>query len=142
LIVADSSYIVESLLASGEEFERDTMVTSDLAIHEVANAMYVQQYVLNTIKDGLAYVDRYYEAVEAGALEVVSTSKALVGEAFEIASRNGEAIYDCIFVALALSLNSELRTIDKRQARIFENERSRRSNDTNGSPGSRGSLER
>ncbi|HEV2226876.1 MAG TPA: type II toxin-antitoxin system VapC family toxin [Nitrososphaerales archaeon] len=102
------------------------MVAPDLAIHEVTNALYVQQHVLNAIKSGLSYVDKLFEAVDAQALEVVASSKALVGEAFEIAIRNGGTTYDCLFVALALRMNLELRTIDKKQARIFESERVRR----------------
>jgi predicted nucleic acid-binding protein len=139
--VADSSYLLESILAAGEEFEGETMVAPDLAIHEVSNALYVQQYVLNSIKDGLVYVDKFYEAVDAHALEVVNSSRALVGEAFEIASRNGGTTYDCLFVALALRMNLELKTFDKRQARIFESERSWRMKGASGSHGSRGSPE-
>lgn len=117
------------------------MVAPDLAVHEVTNALYVQQYVLNAIKDGLAYVEKFYEAVDARALEIVTSSKDLVGEAFEIASRNGGTTYDCLFVALALRMNLELRTIDKKQARIFESERSKRMKDASGSHGSKGSPE-
>jgi predicted nucleic acid-binding protein len=102
------------------------MVAPDLAIHEVANAMYIQQHVLNAVKDGLVYIDKFYEAIEAQALEVVTSSRALVGEAFEIASRNGGTTYDCLFVALALRMDLELRTIDKKQARIFETEKTKR----------------
>ncbi len=139
--MADSSFLIESLLAAGDEFEDEIMVAPDLAIHEVANALYVQQYVLNVIKDGLAYVDKFYEAVDARVLEVVTSSKALVGEAFEIASRNAGTTYDCLFVALALKMDLELRTIDKKQARIFESERSRRMKEAYGSHGRGGSFE-
>lgn len=137
--MADSSYLVESLLATGDEFEDEIMVAPDLAIHEVVNALYVQQHVLNVIKDGLVYVERFYEAIDAKVLEVVTSSKALVGEAFEIASRNAGTIYDCLFVALALRMDLELRTIDKKQARIFESERSRRMKEASDSHPSRGS---
>jgi predicted nucleic acid-binding protein len=139
--VADSSYLVEALLAAGDEFDDETMVTPDLATHEVAEVLYVQERLLNAIKDGHAYVDKYFEAVEARALEVVSSSKALVGEAFEIASRNDGTVYDCLFIALALRMNLQLMTIDKRQARIFESEKSRSVKETSGPPGSRGPLE-
>jgi predicted nucleic acid-binding protein len=139
--VADSSYLVESLLTIGDRFESETMVAPDLAIHEVTNALYVQQFLLNSIKNGLAYVDKFYEAVDAKALEVVTTSKALVGEAFEIASRNGGTTYDCLFVALALRMNLELKTIDKGQARIFESEKSKRVKEASGSREPRGSSQ-
>lgn len=139
--MVDSSYLVESLLVTGDEFEDEIMVAPDLAIHEVANALYVQQHVLNIISDGFAYVDKFYEAVDAKVLEVVTSSKALVGEAFEIASRNAGTTYDCLFVALALRMDLELRTIDKKQARIFESERSRRMKEFSGSHGSKGSSE-
>lgn len=139
--MADSSYLVESLLATGDEFEGETMVAPDLAIHEVTSALYVQQFVLNAIKDGLAYVDKFFEALDAQALEVVTSSKALVSEAFEIASRNDGSTYDCLFVALALRLNLELKTIDKKQARIFESEKLRRMKEASGSHGARWSSE-
>jgi len=139
--VADSSYLVESLLAKGDQFEDEDMVAPDLAIHEVTNALFVQHFLLKVIKNGLAYVDKFYEAVDAQALEVVTSSKALVGEAFEIASRNGGTTHDCLFVALALRMNLELRTLDKGQARIFESEKSRRVKEDTGSRQSRRSPE-
>lgn len=139
--MADSSYLVESLLAAGSEFEGETMLAPDLAIHEVTNAMYVQQHVLGVVDDGLAYVDKLFEAIDVQALEVVASSKALMRDAFEIASRTGGATYDCLFVALALRTDLELRTIDRRQAGIFESERSRRMKEASGSSGSDRSLE-
>ena len=117
--MADSSYIVERLLAHRGEWGSEELLAPDLALPEVANAVLVQQRVLHALKDGVPYLRSLFEAVEAGSLKLVKVTEPLMNEAYEIALRNGETIYDCIFVALALRYGLPLKTNDRRQARVL-----------------------
>jgi predicted nucleic acid-binding protein len=113
------------------------MIVPDIAVPEVLNAIFVQHQVLHLIDDGLPYLEELFKIIDAELIEVVDCTKDLVLEAYQIAARNGEATYDCLFIALALRLNLQLKTLDRRQAEIMETERSR--NGEGGDPG-RGSA--
>ena len=112
-------------MAEGAEFEGDSMVVPDIAVSEVMNAIFVQRHVLHLIEDGRPYLERLFRIIDAQLIEVVECTKDLVLEAYQIANRNGGATYDCLFVALALRTNLQLKTRDRRQAEIMETERSR-----------------
>ena len=132
--MADSSFIVEALLSGGDEFQGETFVAPDFAINEVANAFFVQEHSLHSIEDGLPYIERLFEAIDAESLSIVTSSKELVKDAYDIASRSGGSTYDCLFVALALRGNLELKTRDRRQAGVFQAEMSRQGKEE-GDPG-------
>ena len=125
MIVADSSIIVESLLTGQEVFEADRFLAPELAIHEVSNALFVQHRVLHRIPDGLPYLMRLFEAVASDSLILVPSTKELALQTYEIASRTGVTVYDCVFIALALQKGMQLRTLDRKQAQIFESEKRR-----------------
>jgi len=124
MIVADSSFIVEALLSGGDEFLGETFVAPDFAVNEVANAFFVQQHSLHAIDDGRPYVEKLFEAIDAESLSIVTSSQGLVRDAYDIASRRGGSPYDCLFIALALKGNLELRTRDRRQAALYQAEKS------------------
>jgi predicted nucleic acid-binding protein len=124
-IVADSSYIVERLLERRGDWGQEELIAPDFAVPEVVNAVLAQQSVLHSLKDGTPYVESLFEAIDAASLRLVSVTKSLVEDAYGIALRNGGAIYDCIFVALALRYGSEMKTNDRRQEQVLAGERSR-----------------
>jgi predicted nucleic acid-binding protein len=124
LIVADSSYIVERLLESRRGWGQEELIAPDFAVPEVVNAVLVQQRVLHSLKDGTPYIKSLFEALDSDSLRLVSVAEPLVKDAYGIALRNGEAICDCIFVALALWYGSELKTNDRRQEQVLASERS------------------
>ena len=133
MIIADSSFVVGELLSGGTELAGETMVIPDLAIHEVVNALYVQERVLHRIPDGLPYIRLMFEAIDSGMIAVVRSSERLVQGAYEMAARTGSAVYDCVFVFVALSAGQELRTYDKKQMRLFESEAARGTHHGSGS---------
>jgi len=126
LIVADSSYIVDALLSGQKDFGKEPTIVPELAVYEVVNAILVRERVLRNLDHGLAYVKAFFEILDSSLLEVVGTSGDLMSEAYEIGSRQGEAIYDCVFVALALRTGSQLLTRDRRQLDVMEREKARR----------------
>jgi predicted nucleic acid-binding protein len=124
LIVADSSYLVERLLESRRGWGQEELIAPDIAVLEVVKAVLVQQRDLHSLKDGTAYIKSLFEAIDCDSLRLVSVTEPLVEDAYGIALRNGDAIYDCIFVALALRYGSELKTNDRRQEQVLASERS------------------
>lgn len=126
MIVADSSYLVEELLSGGSALERDAVIVPDLAIHEVANAIFVQEHILHKIQDGSIYLGLMFEAIESGLIRTIESSEELIGAAYEVAGRNGAAFYDCLFVAVALSTGQILKTRDEKQKRIYDKELARK----------------
>jgi predicted nucleic acid-binding protein len=105
--------------------KREPILTPDIALPEVLNALFVQQHVLHLIDNGPEYLDALCDFVDAGQVRIVKTSRELLQDAYRIAARNGGATYDCLFIALALSAHLDLRTKDQRQGRVMEAERSR-----------------
>ena len=101
------------------------MVVPDVAVAEAMNAFYVQEHVLHVIEDGRPYVERMFKGVEAGSIEVVRCSKDVALKAYEISVRSGTAVYDSIFVSLALKLGAELKTLDVMQEETMASERAK-----------------
>ena len=125
MIVADSSYIVDALFGGEGGFGGEPAIVPELAVYEVVNAILVRERVLGTLEHGLDYVRAFFGILDASVLEVVGTTGDLMSEAYEIASRHGEAVYDCIFVVLAVRTGSPLLTHDRRQAKVLEKELAR-----------------
>ncbi|MDE1852635.1 MAG: PIN domain-containing protein [Thaumarchaeota archaeon] len=126
MIVADSSYLVERIVERRAEFAEEEFLAPDFAIPEVINAILVQHRILHMLKDGRPYVSALFEAVDADSLRLVKVTESLAREAYEIALRNDEVIYDCIFVALALRYGGDLKTVDRRQAQVYAKESARK----------------
>jgi predicted nucleic acid-binding protein len=122
LKVADSSFIVEGLLKRKELLEEDVLITVDLAVYEVVNAIWKHQFLLKDLNDGPAYVSILYGLVESGRIRLIHPGEELMRRGYSLAAHNRRSIYDTIFVALALELASELATFDKRQADLLGRE--------------------
>lgn len=128
--MADSSFVVEALLGEGSEFEGEPLTVPDIAVAEVMNALYVQHHVLHLIEDGAPYLERLFKIIDVGAVQVVPSSIDVVLDAYQMASRHRRGTYDCLFVALALRSNSQLKTKDKGQAKLMEEERGKSEGET------------
>ena len=75
--VADSSFIVEGLLKKKELLEEDFLITVDLAVHEVLNAIWKHQFLLKDLNDGPAYVSILFGLIESGRIRVIRPSPEL-----------------------------------------------------------------
>ncbi|MDA4118053.1 MAG: type II toxin-antitoxin system VapC family toxin [Thaumarchaeota archaeon] len=120
--VADSSFIVEGLLKRKELLEQDLLITVDLAVYEVVNAIWKHQFLLKDLNDGPAYVSILHGLMKSGRIRVIRPGAELLQRGYSLAANNRRSIYDTIFVALALDLTSELATFDKSQAELLERE--------------------
>ena len=118
--VADSSFLVEGLLKRKELLEEDFLITADLALYEVVNAVWKHQFLLKDLDHGQTYISILYGLVGSGRVRVIRPTPELMKRAYSIAGENNRSVYDTIFIALALELSLELATFDKRQAELFE----------------------
>ncbi|AIC14469.1 type II toxin-antitoxin system VapC family toxin [Nitrososphaera viennensis] len=120
MIVADSSYLVEGLLKDVSLIENEGVVVSpDLALYEVVNAVWKHETVLKDIKDGRPYLDVLSKLVSARAVRFVKPDKKIIGQAYQLASKKRCTFYDAVFVVLALELGLELKTFDEAQRALL-----------------------
>lgn len=86
----------------------------------MANVLWKQEYLLKKIPDGQVYLEHFYGLINSGKITVVYPNKNLMQESYTVAKSNDVAIYDAIFICLAVQLNVELKTLDKKQAIVYE----------------------
>ncbi len=122
LIVGDSSYIVEALLENQSLFTNEQIVAPDVAVYEVANAVWKRENLLKNLENGLQYVDIFFGFIESGKIMVLPSNETLMHESYKIAKRSGITLYDAVFIALALEFGLPLKTFDKAQIRAFKSE--------------------
>jgi predicted nucleic acid-binding protein len=118
MIVGDSSYIVHALLKDASLFERELIVTPDIALYEVMNAIWKHAAVLRDIKDGTPYIERMFELTSSRVLEFLRPSETMVTAAYKLSLEKKCTFYDAIFVTVALTLGIELKTFDEAQRRL------------------------
>lgn len=99
---------------------RNQIVTPQLAVYEIANAIWKQEHLLKKIADGKIYLGYFYGLIDSGKIAVVYPNKNLIYESYVMARANDFSLYDSIFICLALKLGLNLKTLDKRQAEIFD----------------------
>lgn len=124
MIVADSSFLVHGLLKDRSVLESDSIITLDLALHEVVNSVWKHQYIIKDIKHGYDFVDVMFEMIDSNAITMVRPDRKLVVMAYNITAKHKASFYDCIFVALAIEAGLALKTMDGQQAKILKAERS------------------
>ncbi|MEJ2771503.1 MULTISPECIES: type II toxin-antitoxin system VapC family toxin [unclassified Stygiolobus] len=97
------------------EIITEGVMTLDLSIKEVANALWKKTLTSETKEDVAIKV--LSDLVKHEAMLVVNQDKYLI-EAFKISIRNKITIYDSLFIALAKLNNLELVTSDRKQYEI------------------------
>lgn len=122
MTVADSSFLVERLLENRGSWGEEELVSPDLAVAEVVNAVLLQQRIFHSIQDGAPYIRSFFDAIDAGSLQLVRITESLAAEAYDVALRNNATFYDCLFVALALRYGTDLKTLDRKQAQVHAKE--------------------
>lgn len=118
MIVADSSYLIEGLLKDSSLLEDEEIVTPELALYEVTNAIWKHETVLTDIKDGEAFLELFLELIEVQAIRLVRPDEKIIRKAYTLASDKNTTFYDTIFVVLALELGLDLKTFDKTQEQL------------------------
>ncbi len=88
----------------------------------MVNSIWVHQNLRHTFDDGLHYLALFFGLVDSTKIQVIRGGEPLLRKAFEVASRNGTALYDSVFVALALQTGLPLRTLDEKQSKTMAKE--------------------
>jgi predicted nucleic acid-binding protein len=90
-----------------------------LAVYEVANAIWKQECLLKKLADGQIYLEHFYGLIDSGKITLLYPNENLMQESYRIAKAQGIAMYDSIFICLAIKLELSLRTLDHKQDEIF-----------------------
>jgi predicted nucleic acid-binding protein len=123
LKVADSSYLIEGILRDAALFESDTFVSPDLALYEVVNALWKHEKLFHDLKDSREHVELLLDLVSNERIQLVRPDRKLLHETYMLSLKHGLAIYESVFIALALQLKMDLATFDSKQAGVLSGER-------------------
>jgi predicted nucleic acid-binding protein len=121
MIVSDSSFLVEALLNDKNLFEQyDVLVSPDLALYEVINAVWKHQYLFKSIKeDGINYIYTFLDMVESGTILPIRPDSQIMRRASELSGKHRIPIYDSVYLALAIETGLELKSLDGKMEEIF-----------------------
>ncbi len=114
---------MEGLLKNRKLLSEDQIVSPELVLYEVANAVWKHEHLLKDLENGKPYLSIFYRLIEAGKITVLSPNENLMQESYSIAKRNDITIYDAMFISLAIKLGLTLKTFDKIQSRALESEK-------------------
>jgi predicted nucleic acid-binding protein len=124
VIVADSSFIAEGILADLGIFRSERMLTPSLAVYEVSSAIWKHEVVLGRIHEGEKFLAVLSDLIRTRDLLAIEPDEGLLFDAHRIAIRHRAHPYDSIFVAVALRNGLELVTLDTSQRRVFDDAKS------------------
>jgi predicted nucleic acid-binding protein len=122
LKVADSSYLIEGILRNATLLENETFVSPDLALYEVVNALWKHETLIHDLKDPKERIDILLDLVSNEQVKLVRPDRKLLAETYALSVKHGLAIYDSVFIALALQLRMELATFDSKQSTVLSEE--------------------
>ncbi len=123
MIVADSSFLVQGLLRDTDLLVADSIITLDLALHEVSNAIWKHEFILNDINHGIDFINVMHDLIDSGAVTLVTSNRKMTRRAYDIAAKYRVSFYDCIFIILSIETGLPLRTMDDQQMKILKAEK-------------------
>lgn len=115
MIVADSSYIFEGMLRDEALLENEIIVSPELALYEVVNAVWKHEALIKDVTEGSKHIALLYNLVSSGMLRFVRPDRQVMEKAYRLSLQKKCALYDAVFVALALDLGLEPKTFDEVQ---------------------------
>ena len=116
--------MLHGLLRDAKLLTSDSIVKLDLALNEVANSVWKHECIIKDLKNGIDFMSIMLDLIDSGAIAVVTPNKKLVAQAYDMAVKYKATFYDCIFIALAIEINSRLKTLDSKQEKILKIEKS------------------
>jgi predicted nucleic acid-binding protein len=123
LRVADSSYLIQGILRDAALFENETFVSPGLALYEVVNTLWKHETLLHDLKKPRERVELLSDLVLNERIQLVRPDRKLLHETYMLSVKHGLAIYDSVFIALALQLKMDLATFDSKQSSVLSGER-------------------
>ena len=125
MIVADSSYIVEGILADMSKLRAEQILAPSIAVYETVSAIWKHQVFLNRIKEGERFVAALSDLIRTNDIITLDPDEETRAASFDLAVRHRMHPHDAVFIAVALRNGLELETLDSGQRRVFEAVRSR-----------------
>jgi len=124
--VIDSSAIAKFLLKEEgwlrvKGFLLEKPYTLELAVEEVANAIWRRVMLLSDISVGKAFIILNDLLELKKYLLVVEPQTPYLSQALKIAIENKVTVYDALFIAQALAKQAVLITSDEKQCKLAEN---------------------
>lgn len=124
--VIDSSAIAKFLLKEEgwlrvKGFLLEKPYTLELAVKEVANAIWRRVMLLRDISVGKAFIILNDLLELKKYLLVVEPQTPYLSQALKIAIENKVTVYDALFIAQALAKQAVLITSDEKQCKLAEN---------------------
>ena len=124
--VIDSSAIAKFLLREEgwlkvKGFLLEKPYTLELAVEEVANAIWRRVMLLRDISVGKAFIILNDLLELKKYLLVVEPQTPYLSQALKIAIENKVTVYDALFIAQALAKQAVLITSDEKQCKLAEN---------------------
>lgn len=130
-MILDSS-IYASIIVADEFYERakeviktavkSSSATLDIAFPEAANVLWKHVFLLRRIpiEEVEVRVDKLINLIEKTSR--IFNSKEFLSEALKIALENEVTVYDALYLALSLKLNTKLYTFDEKLKEIVKDE--------------------
>ena len=121
--MADSSYLIEGILRDAALLENESLVSPDLALYEVVNALWKHETLIRDLRDSQQRIELLLDLVSNERVQLVRPDKKLLNATHSLSLKHRLPIYDSIFIALALQLKMELATFDRKQSTILTREK-------------------
>ena len=121
--VADTSYLAEAILRNAELLEDETLVAPDLTLYETLNVIWKHEALIRDIRDAARYINALETLIQTQRITLVNPDSRLIRDAYSLSIRHRTPFYDTVFVALALRLQTELKTLDNKQMSIYSEEK-------------------
>jgi len=121
----DTSYLVEAILHDAELLEDELVAAPDIALYETVNVIWKHETLIRDIRDAARYIGALEALIQTQRITLVKPDGRLIRDAYSISVRHRTPFYDTVFVALALRLQTELKTLDNKQMSIYLEEKQR-----------------
>jgi predicted nucleic acid-binding protein len=100
--------------------KEEVIVSPDIMLYEVVNTLWKQQFLFKRIKDGAGYISVLFDLIDSGSIVLFRPDLRLMNRAYNIAGKQRIALYDAVFLALALETDLELKSLDKNMINLFD----------------------
>ena len=122
-IVADTSYVIEGLLSNFSLIrQHENIYFLIYSVSEVINAIWKRQILLKQLsqEEANGTIAFFFRLILNDNIRLLDLEQKDFMAAYVIAAKTRLTVYDTSFIVLANKIGLELKTFDKKQARIYE----------------------
>ena len=122
-IVADTSYVIEGLLSNFSLIrQHENIYFLIYSVSEVVNAIWKSQILLKQLsqEEANGTIAFFFRLILSDNIRLLDLEQEDFMAAYIIATKTRLTVYDTSFIVLADKIGLELKTFDKKQARIYQ----------------------